>query len=269
ETVCGMGHGSHLLMLVSGGASSLAEVPADGLDLDGFRAKTQELLGSGADIHAMNKVRRALSRIKGGRLLAHFPGARITTLALSDVEGGALSVIGSGIGDAPDASTFSFTPRIIASNAIARDSVVAKAENMGLHCRTNSETLYQDITVVGPKIARTLNSGAAGVHLWGGEPTVVLPPEPGQGGRNQALALTIARDIAGREGLTVLVAGTDGTDGPTDAAGAVIDGETWDPSAAVALRAADAGAWLDTRGALLRTGPTGTNVMDLVIALKA
>ena len=70
-------------------------------------------------------------------------------------------------------------------------------------------------------------------------------------------------------GAAVVVGGTDGTDGPTDAAGAIVDGATWGPGAAQALERADAGTWLDGRGALLRTGPTGTNVMDLLVALRA
>jgi hydroxypyruvate reductase len=268
DTVSGMPAGSHLLMLVSGGASALAEAPVDGLDLAGLTARAQELLSSGADIHAMNAIRKQMSRIKGGKLLAHFKGARVTTLAISDVEGDALDVIGSGIGDAADSPGFDFAPHIVASNAIARDAVAHAARSIGLTVRSNDETLYDDITVLGPRLGRAIVSGAKGLHLWGGEPTVVLPPEPGQGGRNQALALILAREIAGRDGITVLVAGTDGTDGPTDAAGAIVTGETWDASAAEALRRADAGSWLEARGALLKTGPTGTNVMDLVIALK-
>ena len=97
----------------------------------------------------------------------------------------------------------------------------------------------------------------------------MLPDPAGQGGRNQALALLLAREIQGIEGLTILVGGTDGTDGPTDAAGAVIDGATWGPGADEALERADSGTWLDRRGALVRTGPTGTNVMDLLVALRA
>ena len=260
---------SHLLMLVSGGASALAEHPVDGLDLAGLKARAQEMLGSGADIHAMNTVRKTLSTIKGGLLLSGFGGAQISTLAISDVEGDALDVIGSGLGDAPKQRNFRFSPRIVASNAIARAAVIAAAESNGQTVHTDSETLYDDITVLGPSIARALINGQKGLHLWGGEPTVVLPPNPGQGGRNQALALTIARELQGQTGITVLVAGTDGTDGPTDAAGAIIDGNTWDVSGQHALDAADAGRWLDAKGALLRTGPTGTNVMDLVIALKS
>ncbi len=268
EVVGAMPAETHLLMLVSGGASALAEAPVDGLDLQGLKQRATEMLGSGADIHAMNKLRKTLSRIKGGKLLQNFAGAHVTTLAISDVEGDALSVIGSGIGDAPDMPAFQFAPHIVASNAIARQAVVEAATARGLPVKSNAETLYADITTLGPRLARTLVSGPSGLHIWGGEPTVVLPPDPGRGGRNQALALIIARELAGHDGIRVLVAGTDGTDGPTDAAGAVIDGATWDASGAQALMRADAGSWLEAHGALLRTGPTGTNVMDLVIALK-
>ncbi|MEM1074810.1 MAG: DUF4147 domain-containing protein [Pseudomonadota bacterium] len=259
---------SHLLMLVSGGASALAEAPEAGLELSDLKAKTEKMLASGADIHAMNALRKTLSRLKGGKLLAQFGGHKVTTLAISDVEGDALAVIGSGIGDAPLSAGFDFVPHIVASNAIARSAVAKRATEFGLVTKTNDETLYADIKSLGPRIGRALAAGASGVHIWGGEPTVILPENPGRGGRNQALALLLAREIAGRDGLRVLVAGTDGTDGPTDAAGAIVNGETWAASGQQALDRADAGTWLDARGALLKTGPTGTNVMDLVIAIK-
>ena len=263
-----MAPGSHLLMLVSGGASALAEDPIEGLDLDGLKARATELLGSGADIHAMNAVRKTLSRIKGGKLLGNFRGTHVTTLAISDVEGDALSVIGSGIGDAPPEAPFSFAPQIVASNQIAREAVLSAARRAGLSAQDHGEVLCDDVNALAPKIAQILAAAAPGIHVFGGEPTVVLPPRPGRGGRNQALALLIAREIAGRSDLRVLVAGTDGTDGPTEAAGAIIDGSTWDTSGQEALDRADAGTWLEARGALLTTGPTGTNVMDLLIAEK-
>lgn len=268
DAVAACGPGDHLLLLVSGGASALAEVPAEGYDLDRVIAETKRLLSSGKDIHAMNAERRRMSRIKGGRLLEGFRGARVTVLAISDVEGDALSVIGSGVGTAPDDPPFAYEARIVAANATARDAAAEAARARGLAVVTNEETLYRDVAEAAAMIARRLQDAPQGVCIWGGEPTVVLPPEPGRGGRNQALALGVARQIRGRDDCVVVVGGTDGTDGPTEAAGAWVDGETWqDPDAGAALAAADSGSYLDARGRLLVTGPTGTNVMDLVVAL--
>lgn len=265
EAVADCEPGTHLLMLVSGGASALAEVPQDGMTLDTLIDSTNALLASGATIGAMNRHRTARSQIKGGKLLAGFKGARVTTLALSDVEGDALATIGSGIGDAPEERSFDFHPHIVASNTIARDAVAAASP---LPVTTNAETLYGDITDLVPKIAAQLASAPPGTFILGGEPVVVLPDNPGKGGRNMALALGLAREIAGTDGLRILVAGTDGTDGPTDAAGALVDGQTWKDSGAAALERADAYPWLDAHGALIKTGPTGTNVADLLIAIK-
>ncbi|WP_299730283.1 DUF4147 domain-containing protein [uncultured Tateyamaria sp.] len=256
---------THLLMLVSGGASALAEVPADGLSLQDVMGSTDALLASGATIAAMNLHRASRSQIKGGKLLAGFGGARVTTLALSDVEGDALATIGSGIADAPADCPFDFHPHIVASNTIARDAVAAAST---LPVTQNAETLYGELSELIPILRAQLLSAPAGLMVLGGEPVVILPPDPGKGGRNMALALTLAREIAGTTGLRILVAGTDGTDGPTDAAGALIDGTTWDDSAADALARADAYPWLKARGALVTTGPTGTNVADLLIAIK-
>lgn len=263
--IAALGEGSHLLMLVSGGSSALAEVPRDGLGLDELMNSTNALLASGATIAAMNMHRTARSQIKGGKLLAAFKGARVTTLAVSDVEGDALATIGSGIGDAPAKRTFDFHPHIVASNTIARVAVAAAS---ALPVTQNAETLYGDITDLNPKLRDLLQSAPPGLIVLGGEPVVILPPDPGKGGRNMALALTLAREIAGTPGLRILVAGTDGTDGPTDAAGALVDGTTWDDSGADALARADAYPWLEAHGALVKTGPTGTNVADLLIAIK-
>jgi glycerate 2-kinase len=261
--IAGCTEGSHLLFLASGGASALAEVLPDGISLDDLAKMTEDLLASGQDIHAMNALRKEISQIKGGKLLAGFQGAKVTTLAISDVEGDDLDVIGSGIGAAPSAHSFQFNSHIIASNQIARNAAEAALSASPL---SNSETLYDDIAVLAPKIAKHLMASPDGIHILGGEPTVVLPPNPGLGGRNMALALLIAREIAGTTGIRVLVAGTDGTDGPTDAAGAIVDGTTWEASGAEALATANVAPWLDAKGALFHPGPTGTNVMDMLIA---
>ena len=268
KTVQQLPENAHLLMLVSGGASSLAELPEEGLTLAALQAENTRLLAEGLDIHAMNARRKELSQIKGGKLLAQFGGELVTTLAISDVEGDSLSVIGSGIGAAPEVHRFSFDPHIVASNQIARNAAAERAKSLGYPVFTNRESLYADVFELAAEIGPALREAPAGIHLWGGEPTILLPPDPGQGGRNQALALALAEQISGIYGLTVLVAGTDGTDGPTDAAGGIVTGATWKEDGKRALRLADSGHFLESRSGLFKSGPTGTNVMDLVVALK-
>ena len=238
---------THLLFLVSGGASSLAEVLPASITLDDLTLETEILLASGKDIHAMNVRRKEVSQIKGGKALAGFKGCKITALAISDVQGDDVGVIGSGI----------------ASNQIARQ---AAADHAGTSVISNLEDMYDDVAVLATKIVAQLRTSKDGIHIMGGEPTVVLPSNPGLGGRNMMLAAMIAREIKGTTGIRVLVAGTDGTDGPTDAAGALVDGQTWDESGHLAIEQANVAPWLDAKDVLIRSGPTGTNVMDLLIA---
>ena len=160
------------------------------------------------------------------------------------------------------------TSRIIASNKIARQAAALKAERLGLTVMENSETLYGDIFELADRLGPFIANAPPGIYLFGGEPIVTLPEHPGRGGRNQSLALALSAHIAGRDDISVLVAGTDGTDGPTSAAGGLIDGTTWsETTASDALRRADAGTYLEKCGALFSTGPTNTNVMDLLIAI--
>ncbi|RLK11210.1 glycerate kinase type-2 family protein [Ruegeria conchae] len=268
ETIESMEHDSSLLLLVSGGASSLAEDLMPGFSLDDLEALNQRLLGDGLDIRAMNAERRKLSRIKGGGLLSSFPGKKVTVLAISDVPGDDLGVIGSGIGALPDAPRFAAQTSIIASNEHARNAAAQTAEQAGFVVLANAEALHDDYLSVATAIGERLRHMPKGVMVFGGEPTVVLPDQPGRGGRNQALALALAHEIEGQRDITVIVGGTDGTDGPTDAAGAIVTGETWSDEAQEYLNNADSGSFLAKAGALLVTGPTGTNVMDLVIAIR-
>ena len=267
EAVSTLPNDCHLLLLVSGGASALVEAPAGDLTLADIARENARLLAAGLDIHAMNTRRKELSRIKGGGLLGTFQGHRATVFAISDVEGDDIGVIGSGIGLVPAGADFAQETRIIASNAIARAAAASEAEVLGLSVLCSEENLYADIEVAAERILASLD-GTPGIRIFGGEPTTVLPENPGEGGRNQALALTLARGIAGRDGLVALVAGTDGSDGPTGAAGGRVTGETWTKDGADHLARADSGPYLARRGALFTTGPTGTNVMDLAIVLQ-
>lgn len=268
ETVEGLSTDAHLLLLVSGGASSLAEDLVPGKTLDDLAQLNKQLLSQGLDITAMNAQRRKLSRIKGGGLLSHFTGRKATVLAISDVPGDDLNVIGSGIGVLPVTRDFEATAQIVASNAHARAAAARQAEAEGARVIANEEALHDDYQAVATALGPRLRDMPTGVMVLGGEPTVVLPETPGRGGRNQALALALAKEIAGAKGLTVIVGGTDGTDGPTQAAGGIVDGTTWGDDAEQALRDADSGSFLEKARALLVTGPTGTNVMDLLVAIR-
>ena len=259
--------GSHLLLLVSGGASALAEVLRPGLTLADLSAFNRALLASGKDIGTMNAERALHSRIKGGGLLSQFKGARVTVLAVSDTRGDMIETIGSGIGVCPPLPWRMSEIRIVASNSVARAAAAARARALGLQVRDAGEARYDDVATCADLVAQGLPRHP-GLCIWGGEPTVILPEHPGNGGRNQALALLVARRIAGQNNVSVLVAGTDGNDGPTQAAGGLVDGVTWGQGAEAALDRADSGSFLAERQALFTTGPTGTNVMDLALALR-
>ncbi|GGB61694.1 hydroxypyruvate reductase [Roseibium aquae] len=260
---------TNLLVLVSGGASALAEVLVDGTSLDEYRNLNERLISGGADIAEINAQRKRLSRIKAGRLLSHFHGGRVLTLAISDVAGDDIGVIGSGIGACSNRD-INYRGKIIASNAIARHRIVATGRERGYAIGSEAENLYGDVGAVATRLDEIWTDGQPGLYVFGGEPTIELPPNPGEGGRNQALALLLAQRIQNRPDLVILVGGTDGTDGVTASAGGLVDGQTWfrAPDPELALSTANSGRYLREAGDVLVTGPTGTNVMDLVLAVK-
>jgi hydroxypyruvate reductase len=164
--------------------------------------------------------------------------------------------------------------RIIATLADAKRAAATAAAAHGYAVAVEPQFVSGDALAAGAQLAeKLLASPPDVVHIWGGETTVRLPEHPGRGGRNQSLALAAALRLAGTNGV-LLAAGTDGTDGPTEDAGALVDGGTVGRGAAVgldaraALLAADAGTFLEAAGDLLHTGPTGTNVMDLMIGIR-
>ncbi len=263
-----MSQESRVLLLVSGGASALAEALPEDMTLADLQAITDDMIATGKTIAQINARRKQTSLIKDGKLVEVFQGAEIRVYAISDVEGDGIETIGSGLGDCC-CTEARCSAQIVASNQIAREQAVLRAERLGLAIRVNEETLYGDVFDLAPIIGHRLQQAEPGVYIWGGEPTVILPQNPGRGGRNQSLALALAEYLAGRDDIDLLVAGTDGTDGPTSAAGGLVDGDTWsDPEAArTALKNADAGVYLEAHDGLFVTGPTNTNVMDLVVAI--
>lgn len=296
---------THLLFLVSGGTSSLVEVPVSGIGLPELQFINRRLLASGLDIQQINRVRQRISRIKGGGLL-HYVGTRNASVwLLSDVRGDDPASIGSGmlypvaavqpetidlpadleilLRKLPADSRASHRDEhlpvpehlILGNLRMACEAARIAAERSGHHACYHEQELDGDAAAVGRQLAARLLTLPAGVHVWGGETTVRLPADPGRGGRNQHLALAAAMELAGQENICLLALGTDGSDGPGEDAGALVDGGTISRgelaglSAADALRRADSGGFLEASGDLISTGATGTNVRDLVIAIKA
>jgi hydroxypyruvate reductase len=262
------------LFLISGGASSLVEVLRSGTTLADLESFTARELAAGTAIGALNAKRIALSRIKGGRLTARLAGRAARALFVSDVPGDDPSVIGSGLLGPASEGEDRVERTVVASvdRAVAGAAAAARARGLSVHAP--GRRFDDDALRLAARFAHELRLSPSEVCVWGGESTVQLPPNPGKGGRNQHLALAAARLIAGQADLMLLVAGTDGTDGFTEDAGALVDA---DSCARVALAGldvddclarADSGAALAASGDLLHLGPTGTNVGDLVIGLK-
>jgi hydroxypyruvate reductase len=262
------------LFLVSGGASSLVEVLAPGVTLEQLRALNRAGLEEGIAIGEFNARRRGLSAIKGGRLAQRLAGRAGRALFLSDVPGDDPAVIGSGVlGPAPEGQD-RIERTLLASIDDAVAAAAACAGGYGLTVHAPRRRFADTAVRLAARCAHELSLQAAQVCVWGGESTVVLPPQPGRGGRNQHLALAAARLIAGHPELLLLAVGTDGSDGVTEDAGALVDADTCARVALAELDAdeclarADAARALAASGDLVHTGPTGTNVGDLVIGLK-
>ena len=260
------------LFLISGGSSALVEVPEQGVTLEDLARVSRQGLAQGVPIGELNARRARLSRIKGGRLAAGLarPGR---ALFISDVPDDDPATIGSGLLAAPPAGDL-IRREIVASVDRALDGIAEAAAQRRLTVRRAPGRFGGEAARLAVQFTHELALGHAQVRLWGGESTVTLPEQPGRGGRNQHLALAAARLMAGYPELALLAAGTDGADGPGAAAGAIVDADTCgrialhglDPDDC--LRRADSGTALEAAGALLQTGPTGTNVADIVIGVK-
>ena len=294
-----------VLVLISGGASALVEVLPSQISLDQFQEINRWILGSGLDINDYNRIRRRLSRLKGGRLAKLLYPRRVLCLVVSDVPGNDLRAIGSGplVADedmrrpltvrglpdfitealkhmppapAPDDVCFQNVKReIVATLDNAKSAALEAAKELGYQAMLETGFISGDALEAGARLAKKLLRSEPGtVHIWGGETTIRLPESPGRGGRNQSLALAAAMMLRGHDDAWFLSAGTDGTDGPTDDAGALVDGgtiargEQSGLNAEQVLARADAGSFLEASGDLIQTGPTGTNVMDVMLGLK-
>jgi hydroxypyruvate reductase len=287
--------GSAVLVLISGGASSLVDVLLPGVGAADLAAVGEWALASGEPIDVVNAVRTRLSRLKGGGLAAALAHTRAEALLISDVPGDDPAVIGSGLVaasapralpalPAPLAALLARLPprpaaatlpcRLVGTLEYALAGMQEAADALGLSTRVLRPPAAGPVARAASRFAHELVSTPEDVLLWGGETTVLLPPVPGRGGRNQQFALEAATLIDRHPDLVVLAAGTDGTDGNTQDAGAIVDagtvarGAAAGLDAAAALAAADAGTFLAASGDLLHTGPTGTNVGDVVIGIR-
>lgn len=290
-----------VLFLLSGGGSALFEQPL--LPPRELADVTQQLLACGAAITQVNTIRKRLSAVKGGRFALHCAPAQVWSVVLSDVLGDRLDMIASGPA-CPDRSTaeealeivnryaLRLSPQALACLRRPTPSALPNAQSivtgsvrqlvdaaartcrrLGYDVEILTDCLQSEARDAGRWLAREalLRSGPRAL-LAGGE-TVVHVMGPGLGGRNQELALSAAAQIAGQRALAIFSFGSDGTDGPTDAAGGYVDGQT---QAALArqgisipdvLARNDAYHALEACGGLIKTGPTGTNVNDLSVAL--
>jgi glycerate-2-kinase len=286
--------------------------PVEAVTLSDLANTTDRLLQGGAAIGELNAVRKHLSRLAGGRLTTHATSRRIEVLAISDVPGDGLDVIGSGplaadpttYRDALDSVSriggefpqralahleagargeFDETPSpgaaifervrstLLASNVTAIEAACLAAEARGMRALALPGYLKGEAQIAGRRLAvlgKSTVSSQPVCAIAGGETAVVVRGN-GRGGRNQELALAAAVELAGNLKVALLAAGTDGIDGPTDAAGAYVDGGTvargkeLGVDARAALADNDSHGFFDREGGILRTGPTGTNVMDL------
>ena len=292
-----------VLFLLSGGGSALFEQPlipaAELTDL------TEQLLASGADIVAMNTLRKRMSAVKGGRFAEHCAPAAVFSIVLSDILGDPLDMIASGPAH-PDSSTAADAHAVVekyrlrlspTATALLDKPLPTALPNVETHITGSVRELCAAAAMAAERrgytpvlltdqldceareagcflaaIARTHAREGAYAYIAGGE-TVVQLRGKGRGGRNQELALAAAEGIAGLTNVAVFSVGSDGTDGPTDAAGGYVDGGTVaalareGKSVAAALAENDAYPALNAVGGLIMTGPTGTNVNDVAVLL--
>ena len=304
ELVSGLEESDTVLFLLSGGGSALFELPLiPGEELQDI---TAQLLASGADIVEMNTLRKRLSRVKGGRFALACAPARVFSVVLSDIIGDPLDMIASGPA-CPDSSTCAQALEIarrydLKLSQTARDCLHLETPKALSNVNTQITGSVRELCTAAARAAKELGyephiltdrlacqakeagsffssialthagAGRKLAYIAGGE-TVVKLTGHGKGGRNQELALAGAEGIGGLPNVCLFSIGSDGTDGPTDAAGGYVDGDT-----AAALRSRgldirqilqnnDAYHALEAVDGLIKTGPTGTNVNDVAVVL--
>lgn len=310
ETALGrLAAGDRVIVLLSGGGSALLELPKTGIHLDDLRTVNRDLLRSGASIHEINVVRKSMSLIKAGGLARMAAPAPVIALILSDVVGDDLSVVASGptVPAVPDPvearrilrayGLWQHYPErfrqalvtdteirtslhmplnlLLASNRSVQKAAAALARELGFVVEIVEEPLVGEAREAGRAFAQRLLAARPQCFclIQGGETTVTVRGE-GKGGRNQEFAVAAGR-ILEREGYAAIASfATDGIDGPTDAAGAIVSSDFLNHTQSLGedpgdyLENNDVYPLLDRMGALIRTGPTQTNLNDIALGFR-
>ena len=271
DLVSHLGADDTVVCLLSGGGSSLLCAPAPGITLEEKKARTSELLRSGADIHAINAERKRLSAVKGGKLAAACAPANVITLIISDVPGNDPSVVASGPTVTDIASARDADVRILATSDDALQAAALRAMDLDLAPYLLGD-LAGDARQLAEEHAGLAIDIAEGkgpveppcVILSGGESTVKVTGS-GRGGRNGEYSLALALALDGHPRISAIAADTDGIDGTGDNAGCIVTADTLARSGIAARTAQennDSYALFAALGDLVTTGPTRTNVND-------
>ena len=310
ELVLGLTEEDTVVFLVSGGGSALFEKPLEGCSLDDLAGITGQLLACGAEITEINTIRKHLSAVKGGRFGQACAPARVLSVILSDVLGDPLDAIASGPA-VPDRSSSADAAKIVAKygldmpphilklleketpkalkgvesvvtgnvnelcEAAARSAAALGYTPLLLTTTMNGEAreMGRMLASIAQEIRRSGRPAKPPCAVIAGGETIVHVRGKGKGGRNQELALAAAEGLDGLPHVCLFSLGSDGTDGPTDAAGGMVTGEfaracrAHGLSIHEALESNDAYPLLEQMDALIRTGPTGTNVNDVAVLL--
>jgi glycerate-2-kinase len=318
HAVDGLKQDDLVILLLSGGGSALACLPAPGVSLSDIQAVTKMLLKNGATINEMNIVRKHLDLFKGGGLLRMASPARMAVLVLSDVVGSPLDIIASGPA-VQDPSTYEeafgilqmyskgenvtesitnhLKPRVeferikretaksgvrtashkvIGSSDVSIDAGMEKARELGFHTDVITYSLTGEAHFAGGKLLDALEKCPLQkpfILFAGGETTVQVKGK-GLGGRNLEVALGAVKRITGLKKIALVTLATDGEDGPTDAAGAIVTTETFMLAGAdekflqYCLDENDSYRYFEKAGGLIKTGPTGTNVNDITLVIS-
>jgi len=305
-----LGENDELLFLISGGGSALFEKPMAGLELADVVDVNNQLLACGADIVEINMIRKRLSSVKAGRFAQICSPAKVFAIVLSDILGDRLDSIASGPA-APDMSKVDDAMAVVKKYGLTLSDKVMEylaketpkeINNVETVITGSVRTLCKDTADAALQlgytpyvlatelkceareagrlvsaIAKQIDSGDCAFErpcavIFGGE-TVVRVKGTGKGGRNQELALAASEDISGLRDTIIFSVGSDGTDGPTDAAGGIVDGDTFSKLKGKGLKLEEIlenndayNGLLKTEG-LIMTGPTGTNVNDVTVIL--